>query len=190
MTDYIDYFSYLRTRSLLGRLYRSYWLYPRLSRLLKGRVLDVGCGIGDMLVFRPGTVGADVNPHIVEWNKLRGFDVHFIVDGKLPFEDGIFDSAIMDNVLEHIPDPKTLLAEVFRVLKSNAVFVVGVPGRKGFDADADHKVFYDQAELEACLKVAGFSLKKSFWMPFQWSGLDSMLSQYCLYGSFRSHKQP
>lgn len=188
MTNHADYFAYLRTRSRLGRLYRTYWLYPRLSRLLKGRVLDIGCGIGDMLVFRPGTVGADVNPHTVEWNKQRGLDVHLIVDGKLPFDNEVFDGAIMDNVLEHIADPQALLAEVRRVLRPDAVFVVGVPGQKGFAADSDHKVFYDRHALETCLKQANFSMKHAFWMPLRWKWLDTRLSQYCLYGVCRSPK--
>ena len=33
--------------SRLGMIYRRYWLYPRLIGQLEGRVLDIGCGIGD-----------------------------------------------------------------------------------------------------------------------------------------------
>jgi SAM-dependent methyltransferase len=185
MTDYAEYFEYLKTRSVLGQIYRNYWLYPRLSRLLNGRVLDVGCGIGDFLVFRRGTVGADVNPHTVGWNRQRGLDVSLIVDGKLPFPDRSFDSCILDNVLEHIADPTALLAEVRRVLSPGAVFAVGVPGRKGFASDSDHKVYYDKSNLYDCLTEAGFSAEKFFWMPIRWSWLDAKLSQYCLYGVFR-----
>src|SRR5664279_3905639 len=181
MTNHADYLKYLRTRSTWGRLYRTYWLYPRLSRSLKGRVLDIGCGIGDLLVFRPGTVGADVNPLIVESNQLQGLNVHLIVENKLPFLDAVFDTVIMDNVLEHIPGPEALLTEVRRVLEPGGVFLVGVPGKKGFLADSDHKVFYDQASLEACLNNCGFSINNTFWMPFHWKWLDSRMSQYCLY---------
>lgn len=186
MTNQVDYFTYLRTRSIWGRFYRTCWLYPRLARHLKGCVLDVGCGIGDMLVFRPGTVGADINPHIVEWNKKRGLNVHLIAGEKLPFADATFDCAIMDNVLEHIFEPQALLAEVRRVLKSNAVFLLGVPGRKGYASDADHKVFYDEGALETCLKDAGFSMTHTFWMPIRWKWLDTRWSYYFLYGVFRS----
>jgi len=188
MTNHADYLKYLRTRSIWGRLYRTYWLYPRLSRNLKGRVLDIGCGIGDMLVFRPGAVGADVNPYIVESTKQKGLDVHLIVDNRLPFADAVFDTVIMDNVLEHISEPQALLAEICRVLEPGGIVLVGVPGRKGFLADPDHKVFYDQAALEDCLNHSGFSVQNSFWMPFHWKWLDSRMSQYCLYGVFRSAK--
>lgn len=190
MTSDADYFAYLRTRSVLGRLYRNYWLYPHLVRLLEGRVLDIGCGIGDMLEFRAGTVGADVNPYIVEWNRQRGLDVHLIVDDKLPMDGASFDGAIMDNVLEHIADPTSLLAEVRRVLKPNATFLVGVPGKRGYAADPDHKVFYDESELEKCLQGAGFSMTRRFWMPLRWKWLDSRWSYYFLYGVFRSSALP
>jgi ubiquinone/menaquinone biosynthesis C-methylase UbiE len=56
------YFEYLMRRSFLGDLYRRYVLYPRLNLHLNGKVLDVGCGIGDMLSYRKNTVGLDVNP--------------------------------------------------------------------------------------------------------------------------------
>ncbi len=188
MTDFNEYFSYLKTRSTLGQLYRRHWLYPRLCRQLSGKVLDIGFGLGDMLAFRPNTVGADVNPHAVAWAKQRKMDAHLILNGKLPFEDGVFDGVIMDNVLEHILNPQDLLVEVRRVLKMDGVFLVGVPGLKGFASDPDHKVFYDKSALGVCLSNAGFLMQRTFWMPLKWKWLDSNLSQYCLYGLFRPSK--
>jgi SAM-dependent methyltransferase len=186
MTDHAEYFEYLRARSFLGKLYRNYWLYPSLSRHLNGTALDVGCGIGDMLLYRPNTIGVDVNPYIVDWNRQRGLDVHLLAGGRIPFPDGTFDSAIMDNVLEHISDPTEVLNEVRRVLKADSVFVVGVPGIKGFSADSDHKVFYDEQALEARLTMAGFSRLHTFWMPVRCKWLDARWSYYFLYSVFRS----
>ncbi len=185
--DHADYFAYLRTRSPLGWLYRNAWLYPRLSTHLHGEVLDVGCGIGDMLRFRPGTVGADVNARSVDWGREQGLDMHLIVDGVLPFDSGRFDAALMDNVLEHIESPAPLLAEIRRVLKPSGTLLVGVPGRKGFSADPDHKVYYDRESLCACLAKQGFSAQRSFHMPLPWTWPDTRLSQHCLYAVFRSN---
>ena len=72
MNNQKDYFEYLRRRSLLGFLYRKLWLYPRLAREVSGRVLDVGCGVGDFMIYRPGTAGVDVSLHAVEWCCQRG----------------------------------------------------------------------------------------------------------------------
>lgn len=62
MTTNQQYFQYLKSRSFLGNIYRKYYLYPKLGRYLKCWLLDIGCGIGDILVFRSNSVGVDINP--------------------------------------------------------------------------------------------------------------------------------
>lgn len=186
MTDDKDYLSYLRQHSAIGLAYRKLWLYPRLSRYLNGRVLDVGCGIGDMLRFLPNATGTDIDPMIVEWCRSAGLNVHLMTVGHLPFSDAAaFDSVILDNVLEHIMDPRLLLQEIRRVLRAGGRFVVGVPGRKGYASDPDHKIFYDDAALERCVVASGFRLERMFHMPIRLHVLSSRLSIYCTYGVFR-----
>ena len=184
MTDQDAYFDYLMGRSRLGLLYRRYRLYPRLCRELKGRVLDIGCGIGDFLAYRPNTVGVDVNPRTVAWCQEQGLDAHLMPFDELPFEAESFDGAVLDNVLEHIARPEPLLGEVARVLKSGSVLVVGVPGRFAYHCDDDHKVFYDEAGLVETLGAAGFGNRRVIHMPIRSRWLDRKLSQYCIYGVF------
>src|SRR5262245_52060952 len=45
----------------------------------------------------------------------------------LPFPDAIFDGVILTEVLEHCTDPKTAMAEVFRVLKPGGCLLVTSP---------------------------------------------------------------
>jgi SAM-dependent methyltransferase len=186
MTDHDQYFDYLRRRSPLGALYRRFWLYPRLARCLPGRCLDIGCGIGDMLAFRGGdTIGVDVNPKTVAYCRSRGATALVMQVDQLPFDVASFDSALMDNVLEHIEHPRPLLGEAHRVLRPGGRLVVGVPGRRGFACDADHKVFYGEAELRDNLAQAGFTMREAFHMPLgRSSWLDARLRQYCLYTLF------
>lgn len=185
MSEHIDYFEYLQTRSRLGAFYRRHVLYPRICKRLKGRALDVGCGIGDMLVFRADTQGVDVNPHTVAYCRERGLNaLHMEVD-RLPQESGSFDSALLDNVLEHLASPHALLREIHRVLRTSGVLVVGVPGRKGWDSDADHKVFYDENSLTTTVSAVGFSRIETFHAPFIRSArLSRTLRQYCIYEMF------
>ena len=96
----------------------------------------------------------------------------------------------MNNVFEHIEEPRALLAEVRRILKPNAVFLVGVPGRNGYFADPDHKAFYDKAALDACLRQAGFHLQHVMRMPLKRAWLDTCWAYYFMYGVFRSPSQP
>ncbi len=187
MTGAAGYFAYLRKRSPAALAYRRFWLYPHLCRELSGRVLDVGCGIGDFLRYRPGTVGADVDSEAVAWCRGLGLDARPMQPDRLPFGDAEFDGAVLDNVLEHLASPAALLSEIRRVLRATGTLLVGVPGRRGHLADPDHKVFYDEAALRAVVGQAGFSCRRIIHMPFHSGFLAPRLRQYCLYGIFRSH---
>lgn len=187
MTDSKEYFDYLRQRSKLGLLYRKYWLYPRLSKVLQGRALDVGCGVGDMLAYRPNTVGVDINPKTVEWCKTQGFEASLMEQDRLPFEDKSFDSLILDNVLEHIEQPSAMLVEINRVLVAKGMLIVGVPGTLGYSTDPDHKVFYTKEKLVETVTNYGFVVEDLFAMPLNLNWLDSKISQYCIYGIFKKN---
>ena len=182
MEDNKKYFEFLKNRSVLGRLYRKIYLYPKLSRLLNGRMLDIGCGIGDMLAFRPNSVGVDVNPFNVAFCKAHGFDALEMPFDQLPFADNTFDSVLLDNVLEHISNPTPLFCEIRRVMRQDAVLLIGVPGLKGQSSDQDHKVFYDEAKLSALAVQLGFDVKCLTHTPLVKSKiLSRYLRQYCIY---------
>lgn len=185
MTDYHTYFEHLRSRSLIGFIYRRFWLYPHLCRYLRGHVLDVGCGLGDMLRYRPDTDGVDINPNTVEWCRNHGLSAYLMQQDKLPFSNATYDGVILDNVLEHIDTPMPLLAEIHRVIKSGGKLLVGVPGRRGYDSDPDHKIFYDKVGLRSIVSNAGFSCIHEFAMPLSWGWLDAYMRQYCNYSIFR-----
>lgn len=185
MTSNDDYFEYLRRRSRLGAIYRNHWLYPRLAHRLVGRTLDLGCGIGDMLVYRQNTVGVDINPHTVAFCKARGSEAHLMHSNHLPFGPTGFESVLMDNVLEHLAEPGPLLVEVHRVLEANGRLLIGVPGSKGWDSDPDHKVRYDESSLVNTVQRFGFRHLETFHTPaWRSAWLDRTLRQYCIYAAF------
>lgn len=185
MTECTDYFDSLIRRKRIAVWYRDIWLYPRICRNLRGRVLDVGCGIGDMVGYRAQTVGVDVNPKAVAYCRSRGLTVERMEPDRLPFPDAEFDGAVLDNVLEHLDKPEPLLADIHRVLKPGASFVAGVPGERGFASDPDHKRHYPETELIRCIGSAGFELAKVFHQPFRSRLLDRYLRYYAIYGVFR-----
>ena len=189
MTKHDEYYNYLMNRSFLGRVYRHYWLYPRISSYLEGHALDVGCGIGDMLSHRANTSGVDVNPRNVDHCRSLGFDAYVMQPDILPFESAVFDSALLDNVLEHISTPEPLLCEIKRVLRPKGSLVVGVPGVCGWHSDSDHKVSYDESTLKQCLSDQGFTHITTFYAPlWRSSWLSRKLRQYCIYGVFVSDR--
>ena len=182
MTNHQQYSNYLMQRSRVGSLYRNFVLYPKLCKYLKYKTLDIGCGIGDMLKYRPNTIGVDVNPHNVEICKSRGLPAQIMDYDLLPFAEGSFDSVLLDNVLEHIEFPDILIKEIHRVLVESGQLIVGVPGVKGQQSDSDHKVFYDELALTKLALRHKFSIKKFIYMPlFKSLWLSQRIRQYCIY---------
>ena len=182
-----SYYNYLRERSSIGLLYRNFLLYPVLSRMLHGRVLDFGCGIGDFLKYMKNSVGVDVNQQLVDYCQSHGLDARLIKDGSIPYPASSFDSVVMDNVLEHIPeiDADGVIKDIMRVLRPSGTILVGVPGEKGYAADSDHKCFYTLQGLDVLLNRHGCRRVKTRYMPIRFPGLDKHLSQYCIYSAFQ-----
>jgi SAM-dependent methyltransferase len=58
--------------------------------------------------------------------------------GKLPFDDSVFDFVALIRVMQHIPDPDSLLSEVVRVARNGGTFVlaIGNQDRKWHRGDA------------------------------------------------------
>mgnify|MGYP001385753870 CR=1 FL=1 len=179
--DY-SYFEYLNGITFKGKIYRKWILYPRLSSEVIGRCLDVGCGLGGFVAFRQDTLGIDINPLLVEFCRSQELEVVEFNGTNIPHEACSFDSLIMDNVLEHILDPTELLIDFVRVLKPGGKLLIGVPGRKGYESDPDHKVFYTRESLRSLLHKHGFYESNSFEMPF--SGLSDKLKMHCIYSTF------
>ncbi|MFN8035245.1 MAG: class I SAM-dependent methyltransferase [Acidimicrobiia bacterium] len=90
--------------------------------------LDVGCGIGPYLerltaLGRRG-VGVELSSDQVETARALGRDVRMMSALDLDFADRSFDSVVMVEVLEHLPDPERALAEAARVGRANLVMTV------------------------------------------------------------------
>jgi 2-polyprenyl-3-methyl-5-hydroxy-6-metoxy-1,4-benzoquinol methylase len=92
------------------------------------RVLDVGCGVGayvDRLnELGKDSIGIDNDPAVVEIARARGRPVTKMSACDLEFEDRSFDSVVMIEVLEHIPEYERALREAVRVARRSVVVTV------------------------------------------------------------------
>lgn len=181
---YVVYYNYLKERSKIGLWYRKLWLYPQICKHIRGRVLDIGCGIGDLLDYKPTTIGVDINPLLVEHCIKRGHRVLNMSDDQLPFKRETFSSAFLDNVLEHIEKPERLIREIHRVLDEGGVLIVGVPCEKGYSSDPDHKIFYEKSNLRDVFESRGFAEMSTRIMPLNIPILGRLISPFCLYSTF------
>ena len=106
-----------------------------LSTVGSGRVLDVGCGGGNMAKAikreRPELEvhGVDTSRNAIAAASAEQQGVEFRVGTaeRLPYEDGYFSAVTMFDVLEHLDDPGNVLGEIARVLLPGGLFHIAVP---------------------------------------------------------------
>ena len=135
------------------------------------RVLDIGCGFGDHLLFLNqlglDVSGVDASPYMLSRAKERLGHQCSLQKGKaedLPFEDNEFDLAIMINTLEFLDDPLQALREAGRV--TNRRIFIGVMNSlswlclrsklQGFFRDSllKHVRFYHLWQLKSYIRAA------------------------------------
>ena len=84
----------------------------------------------------------------------------------LPFDDGHFDRVIASEILEHVPDDRTAIAEIARVTKPGGRVAVTVPRRwpervcwalsdAYHEVEGGHVRIYRRSDLVAALTAAG-----------------------------------
>lgn len=98
------------------------------------RVLDVGCGSGEIGALLRETkgcpvVGVEPQPERVTAARQRGLEVHEgVLDERRADELGpSFDAVLLVDVLEHLADPAALLETIPRVLAPGATLHLSVP---------------------------------------------------------------
>jgi SAM-dependent methyltransferase len=86
------------------------------------RVLEVGCGWGELAEWIARDTGAevvavDLSSRMVELARERGVDARVADVQQLPFADGEFDLVVAAWMLYHVPDLDRGLRELARVLR-------------------------------------------------------------------------
>lgn len=114
-------------RGLLPALARRYFAAFGDAR----RILDVGCGTGELGRYRPSQDieihGVDIDAGAVQVARQFEEAVQLDLDARpLPYEDESFDAVLAKDVLEHVQDPGRLAREIHRVLRPGGVVVASV----------------------------------------------------------------
>lgn len=95
------------------------------------QVLDVGCGSCQSLLElkRIGACayGVEADPNVKSIAEHFGLNVHIGSIWDEPFPGGSFDLVVMNQVIEHIPDPEKSLALVVKRLKPDGQVVLSFP---------------------------------------------------------------
>ena len=143
------------------------WMYQTIKPYCKGRVLEIGSGIGNISTFfmqdqfeitlsdiRKGycerlAATFKQNPYFVGVESLDLTDADF--DQKFSSHLGKYDTVFALNVVEHIYDDELALGNCKKLLKTNGQLVILVPSYQklynGFDKELGHYRRYTKSLL-------------------------------------------
>lgn len=159
-----------------------YGLWKRCRPLLRtqkpGTILDIGCGTGfflaEMKRYHWHSVGIDLNANAVRVaRETRQLEVYLGKVEEADFAENSFDAITMWDTLEHIHNPRGLLAKVHHILKPGGYLLVKVPsldslGAKifgeywaGLDAPR-HMTVFSRQTLARLLRETGFNATRSW----------------------------
>ncbi|MBI4353880.1 MAG: class I SAM-dependent methyltransferase [Candidatus Omnitrophica bacterium] len=164
-----------RFRTAIGTWLREVFRWQRARRLRRAlgglagrRVLDIGCGRGQMLAWLQHwgaeVYGTELSQAAADEAARRLGPSSVVVNelAEAGFPDGWFDAVTVWHVLEHVLDPVALLREVARVVSPDGFVYVEVPnaggwaarrlGRRWLGYDAPHHLVHFTPET---LRLAG-----------------------------------
>jgi 2-polyprenyl-3-methyl-5-hydroxy-6-metoxy-1,4-benzoquinol methylase len=161
------------------------WLELLESRQGKGRLLDIGCGIGIFLKMAQErgweAYGVDVSDDAVEIARSRlQVNAQAGTLDEIQFADSFFDVVTLLDAFEHLPDPLADLKAIARVLKKDGVVLLNTPNERALLRRMAHVLYgvslgkwtypirklfheyhlyyYSAKTLETTLRQAGFTI--------------------------------
>jgi 2-polyprenyl-3-methyl-5-hydroxy-6-metoxy-1,4-benzoquinol methylase len=172
-----------------------------------GKFLDIGTNMGFFLRHTRGrgwtVTGVEPSASLAELAREHfGLDVKTCFLHESNFPDEHFDVVTMTDVFEHITEPRSMLRQIRRILKSDGVLFIKVPnglfnlfklrvltrlGRLGmldiFDS-YEHVVHYSSRTLRRMLEREGFQVRhQAIARPIQLPVWHQFVGQYYQYPS-------
>ncbi len=123
------------------------YLYDLISPYIKRgtKILDAGCAMGGFLDYLSEKgmnklYGVDISKKYIDYVKKRSiYKVKLGNIESIPFNNGSFDLVVMDQVLEHLAEPRKIFKEARRVLADNGLLCISVPDASRYNK----KYFFD-----------------------------------------------
>lgn len=136
-----------------------------------GRILDLGCGPGELIRHLSGTfpaarfVGIDFSEKALSQARAQAADAEFVSADLLSSDNPLLQRfknwathALCTEVLEHVDDPCAFLRNAKPYLSPGAELIITVPGgpMSAYDRHLGHQRHYSPRELRNLLTDAGF----------------------------------
>jgi SAM-dependent methyltransferase len=145
------------------------WIVEMASPYLGPEILEVGAGHGTLtqrLAVHGKVTATDLSPRCVAAlrHQYRHWDGVEVLHGDVDAFAGtrIFDSAVLVNVLEHIPDDHAALRSLWDTLRPGGTVVLFVPAFEAlygnFDSLVGHYRRYRRSRLASLVAAVGFDV--------------------------------
>lgn len=151
----------------------------QLARRVKARsVLDVGCGTGEVLRALKETVnperlvGLDLSAAVVESNRrsMPFAEFHAADVSQAPLA-GQWDLIVATEVIEHIADYMTALANIRKMCGGHAIVTVPSGRIYPIDRHMGHVQHFTAPEMTRVLESSGFKVRELWEWGFPWHSL-------------------
>jgi len=153
------------------------------------RVLDIGCGFGESLGYHAArgcdVYGVEADENIRRVADKFGFNVRVGLFDASNYESEFFDYITMDQVLEHVTDPREVMQGVSGILKPKGKVVITLPNAQGWGTKVFgkkwinwhapyHLQFFSKQSMQKLAQDSGLELvsvqtiTSSAWLHYQW----------------------
>jgi SAM-dependent methyltransferase len=148
------------------------WVFDNISSHLGSRVLEAGCGNGNLtkyyLEHASNVVSVDMDTELLSELKARYAERHLLTlqqdltKDLTPLHHHQFDTVVCLNTLEHIKEEEKVLTNFHAVLKEGGKVIIQVPAYpwlySSIDKAVGHYRRYQTNELKKKLQKAGFKV--------------------------------
>ena len=156
------------------------------------RVLDIGCGFGEALGYHRArgcdAHGVEADANILRVAQRHSLQVRVGLFDAASYAPSSFDVVTLDQVIEHVAEPVSVLRGVEQVLKPGGMAVLSTPNAQGWGARVFgnrwihwhapyHQQFFTPESMQRAARAAGLQLESmrtvtnSAWLRFQWCHL-------------------
>lgn len=151
------------------------WMGRTLAPYLGNSVLEIGAGIGTLtsqFIPREFYLAADINPSYLSYLRAYSIGKPYLrvrrIDAGVPGDfaglEGGFDTVLMINILERVPDEQTALGNIRSSLIPGGRAVILVPQNPALygtlDRALDYRERYTRESLQQGLERAGFRIER------------------------------
>ncbi len=164
----------------------------RVAHHVGGRLLDLGCGSQPYReLLEPHAeryVGFDLPPE--QWHGVVTRADVFGQAGNLPFAEGSFDTVVCFQVLEHVPEPWTIIEEAARVLRPGGCLLLTAPQHFHVHGQPDDFFRFTRHGLISLAQRAHLSTVECCEQGGGWVAVSESVLQYLSAHYWRTVRRP